>query len=125
MKATPLFVRCALAVRKPVMCALLGTALSAAAQPSLSAWTDRDLIRARLERLAEPDLKTVYLRCNEAAEEGLLTFEEATLCSLAHEVLKQRVFGGDFEALLNWWRLHRSGSSAGGTAAEPRVAPAR
>ncbi len=111
-------------VRK-LLCALLGAALSAAAQPSLSAWTDRDLIRARLERLAEPDLKTVYLRCNEAAEEGLLTFEEATLCSLAHEVLKQRVFGGDFEALLNWWRLHRSGSSAGGTAAEPRVAPAR
>ncbi len=106
-------------VRKPVMCALLGTALSAAAQPSLSAWTDRDLIRVRLERLAEPDLKIVYLRCNEAAEWGLLTLEDAARCSLAQEVLKQRVFGGDFEALLNWWRLHRSGSSAGGTVAAP------
>jgi len=92
-------------VRKLVMCALLGTALSAAAHPSLSAWTDRDLIRVRLERLAEPDLKLVYLRCCEASERGLLTFEEAARCSQAHEVLKQNVFGGDFEALLNWWRL--------------------
>lgn len=106
-------------VRKPVMFALLGTALSAAAQPSLSAWTDRDLIRVHLERLAEPDLKSVYLRCCAASERDLLSFEEVARCSIAYEVLKQRVFGGDFQALLNWSRLHRSGSSAGGTAADP------
>lgn len=123
MKASPLFVRGALAAAC-ILCALLGAALSAGAQPSLSAWTDRDLIRDRLERLTEPELKVVYLRCDEAAQQGLLAFEEAARCSLAQEVLKQRVFGGDFQALLNWWRSHRSGSSAGGTAAEPRVAPA-
>jgi hypothetical protein len=106
-------------VRKLEMCALLGTALSAAAQPSLSAWTDRDLIRVRLERLAEPDLKLVYLRCCESSEQGLLTFEEAARCSLAHEVVKQRVFDGDFQALLIWWRLHRNGMSAEGTATVP------
>ena len=103
-------------LRKLGMCALLGSALSAAAQPSLTASTEHDL-RVRLERLAEPDLKFAYLRCGEASEQRRLTFEEAARCSLVHEVLKQRVFGGDFEALLNWWRLHRSGSSAGGTAA--------
>lgn len=104
-------------VRKLGMCTMVGTALSAAAQPSPSAWSDRDLIRVRLEWLSEPDLKFVYLRCCEASERGLLTFEEAARCSLAHEVLKQRVFGGDFQALMNWWRLHRSGSSTGGAAA--------
>jgi hypothetical protein len=104
-------------VRKLGMCSMLGAALSAAAQPSLSAWSDRERVRVRLEGLSEPDLKFVYLRCSEASEQGLLTFEEAARCSLAHEVLKQRVFRGDFQALLSWWRLHQGGSSAGGTAA--------
>jgi len=26
---------------------------------------------------------------------------------IAGEVLKARLFGGDFNALLGWWRLHR------------------
>lgn len=114
MKASPLFVRCAVAAA-----CTLGAALSAAAQSSLPAWADRVLIRVSLERLTEPDLKLVYLRCCEASERGLLTFEEAARCSLAYEVVKQRVFGGNFQALLNWSRLHRDGSSAADTAAGP------
>jgi hypothetical protein len=32
-------------------------------------------------------------------------------CSLGHEALLRRVFGGDFNALLAWWRSQREPST--------------
>ena len=43
-------------------------------------------------------------------------FDEAALCSIGFEALKKRKFGGDFNAMLAWWRLHRD--------AAPDAAPA-
>lgn len=73
----------------------------------LSVWRERDQLRAHAERLPERDLERWFLRCSREASERLMGFDEAALCSIGFEALKQRKFGGDFEAMLAWWRLHR------------------
>jgi hypothetical protein len=50
------------------------------------------------------ELKHLYLRCDAAATEALLDGESAALCSQVNEELMQRVFDGDFNRLLAWWR---------------------
>ncbi|KAB2873792.1 MAG: hypothetical protein IT503_08590 [Burkholderiaceae bacterium] len=65
---------------------------------------EHEAIAARFEVMPEADLKAVYLRCDAEANRRLLDFGDAALCSLAYEALKRRVFGGDFDALLAWWR---------------------
>ncbi|HEY6133944.1 MAG TPA: hypothetical protein VIW70_08205 [Rubrivivax sp.] len=59
---------------------------------------------------------TLYLNCCDESERRVLGFEEAARCSIAAaEVLKRRSFGGDFGAMLAWWRLQRGGTPAART----------
>ncbi|WP_280154835.1 hypothetical protein [Piscinibacter sp. XHJ-5] len=50
------------------------------------------------------------LRCARDSSQRLLLHDEAFQCSIAADVLKARSFGGDFEAMLAWWRRHRDDS---------------
>jgi hypothetical protein len=95
--------------------ALAGAMLCAPALAQPSGWAEGDL-RARIERLGEPELKALYLSCCDESERRILDFEEAVRCSIAAEALKRRSFGGDFGALLAWWRLQRGGAAAARTA---------
>lgn len=52
-------------------------------------------------------LKLRYLRCEQAASERPLDGTTITSCSVVYEELKQRVFGGSFDALHAWWRETR------------------
>lgn len=52
-------------------------------------------------------LKREYLKCDRAAAEGRLDMPSAVRCSLLYEELRDRVFDGDFDALLAWWRETR------------------
>lgn len=52
-------------------------------------------------------LKREYLKCDRAAAEGRLDMLSAVRCSLLYEELRDRVFDGDFDALLAWWRETR------------------
>lgn len=52
-------------------------------------------------------LKLRYLQCEDAASLGALDGATAMSCSIVYELLKQRVFGGSFEALVAWWREQR------------------
>lgn len=61
-------------------------------------------------KLTPSELKRVYLACDQASSRARLAMHEAIECSLAHEELKQRVFGGDFQQLLAWWKTQRSNS---------------
>jgi len=90
-----------------VACLLLSVAAFGQTLPGAALWLDRERLAARFERVAEADLKTLYLRCARESSRRLLGFDEAALCSTAGEALKARSFGGDFNALLAWWRLHR------------------
>jgi hypothetical protein len=91
--------------------AIAGLLLSAAAfgqaLPGAAVWRDREQWVARAERVAEAELKTQYLRCARESSRRLLGFDEAAVCTIVGDALKARSFGGDFNALLAWWRLHR------------------
>ena len=63
---------------------------------------------ARIQQLADTDLKEFYLRCNRAALRGGLGSGEAALCSVGYETLLKRTFEGDFRALLDWRRAQHA-----------------
>lgn len=65
----------------------------------------RDPIMVRLEGLSDANLKLFYLHCSRAAKRSLGTGGVA-VCSVGYELLLQRTFGGDFNALLAWSRRH-------------------
>jgi hypothetical protein len=64
-------------------------------------------VQAEFARLSGTCLKELYLRCSRESSQGLLDFGEAALCSFGHEALLKGEFGGNFNALLAWWRVHR------------------
>ena len=69
-----------------------------------------------VEDLTPAQLKHVYLACDKASSSGLLAPRDAMHCSIVHEELKKRVFGGDFDQMLAWWKEERE-------AARDRAAP--
>lgn len=69
---------------------------------------ERSRVQAEFTQLSTTCLKELYLRCSREASQSLLGFGEATWCSFAHEALLKGEFGGDFNALLAWWQVHRN-----------------
>lgn len=63
---------------------------------------------ARIQQLADADLKEFYLRCSRAAVRGGLGSGEVALCSVGYETLLKRTFEGDFHALLDWRRAQHA-----------------
>jgi len=91
-----------------IACALLSAAALGQTLPGAPAPGDRERLLAHFERVAEADLKALYLLCARVSSRRMLAFDEAAHCSIAADVLKARSFAGDFDALLAWWRLHRN-----------------
>jgi hypothetical protein len=56
--------------------------------------------------MAPEELKRVYLACDASATVGRLAVSDAMQCSFVAEELKHRVFEGNFDKLLAWWRVH-------------------
>jgi hypothetical protein len=57
--------------------------------------------------LTPEELKHRYLACDAAATMSRLPMLDAVQCSIVSEELRLRVFGGDFDKLLAWWRTQR------------------
>jgi hypothetical protein len=49
-------------------------------------------------------LKREYLMCERAATQTRLDPATARACSVLYEQVRDRLFAGSFEALINWWR---------------------
>jgi hypothetical protein len=101
------------------ICVAFAGAAPAQTPADLSVWFQREQIYRQTEGLAEADLKALFLLCSRDAAERMLGFEEGARCVIVLEVLKKRSFGGDFGALLAWWRSHRDDpvdDSSGGDA---------
>ena len=79
----------------------------AAGADGLSTWRDFGQLRTHVEHLPESDLERLFLLCSRESSQRLMGFDEAALCSVGFEALKKRKFGGDFDAMVAWWRLHR------------------
>lgn len=76
--------------------------------------------RARLASASVEELKRVYLDCDRAATRALLDFAVAAHCSMVGEELKHRVFGGDFDRLIAWWRAQKPPSGDAVSEVHPR-----
>jgi hypothetical protein len=64
---------------------------------------------AQTQAVADLDrLKTAYLVCDEQATQSVLDFGDAARCSQIAEALLKQVFDGDFERLLQWWRVAKA-----------------
>ena len=62
-----------------------------------------------VDRLSHDQLRATYLRCSSEAVERKPARADVVYCSTVYEALKQRVFGGDFEALIAWLNPGRPG----------------
>lgn len=84
---------------------------------------DTELV-APLEQASHDRLKATYVDGSNAAAQHLLGAGEVAACSIVYEILKRRVFGGDFAALLAWSRSQRAApTGAPGTPRWPRSFP--
>lgn len=72
---------------------------------------DRQERIAQFEQLGAPCLKRLVVQCDAAAGREMLDMGSAAACSLGYEALLRRGFGGDFQAMLVWWRT-RPGDEA-------------
>jgi hypothetical protein len=63
------------------------------------------------EQMPESCLRTMFMECAAAAHSHLLDIGSATFCSVGYEALLKRGFGGDFHALIGWWRSQREAPS--------------
>jgi hypothetical protein len=85
--------------------------VDAAPAPEQAAQAERPEPRATPEQL-----KSSFLACDRLSQETALDSGTAAQCSVVYEELKQRVFAGDFERLLAWWRVETKGAVAQETA---------
>lgn len=76
---------------------LMSCSLSADGQPG----------REEVAGLSAEQLKTSYLMCERRASREILGFEDAVVCPHISEALKHKVFGGDFDKLIEWWQAHK------------------
>lgn len=53
-------------------------------------------------------LKPAYLACDERATQTVLDRDSAARCSQIGEALLKLGFDGDFERLLQWWRIAKA-----------------
>jgi hypothetical protein len=72
--------------------------------------TDRAGILAQYERLPRACLDEIFATCTAAASRSLLDPGSAAVCSFGYEALLRQGFGGNFRALLAWWRSQRNES---------------
>jgi hypothetical protein len=103
--------------RYAIAAALIGTGWPAAqAQsadcraPGLQAhpFVDRGAALLSFEQLPERCLKALFIECAEDAGVRILDLGTAAVCSIGYEALLKRGFGGDFHALVGWWRRQNS-----------------
>lgn len=65
---------------------------------------DRAGILSQYELLPRQCLQRIVRACSDASSHTLLDFGSAAVCSFGYEALLRQHFGGNFRALLAWWR---------------------
>lgn len=66
--------------------------------------TDRGAALAQFERMPQSCLRAIVRQCTAAAGDAMLDVATANACSFGYEALLKKGFGGDFQAMLAWWR---------------------
>jgi hypothetical protein len=86
---------------------LVGPALAFAAHERFDAGTPREQLVARFDHMSEPALATAFLRCDREARTRVLSLDDGARCAMAWDALLRRVFAGDVDALIAWWKANR------------------
>lgn len=94
---------------------------AAAAATGTAVPADAASERSGLAALTAEELKSAYLECDRLATATFLDGGGAAICSEVHEELKQRLFEGDFQRLLEWWQAQRTAARK----AEGEIVPTR
>ncbi len=53
------------------------------------------------------ELKKAFWFCDHAATKGTIDMNHAAACSAITDELKEKMFGGDFDKLVDWWRENK------------------
>jgi len=75
-----------------------------AREPDRFDYEMHDRAASAFRALPEDELKSRFLQCEGSVMRTSLGWNDVALCSIAYQVLLERAFGGDFLALLAWWR---------------------
>ncbi|WP_173024817.1 hypothetical protein [Acidovorax sp. SRB_14] len=112
-------VRCSPAM-KVATAALIVTGVAGGSAPSRAQATID--VELRLD-----ELEKAFWVCDYAATIDLVDIGNAIACGSLTEALRQRKFGGDFNAMLAWWQQHKEAEhlelSKGGGTPFPRLVP--
>lgn len=73
--------------------------------------TDRAAALAQFEAQPRHCLEAVVRECTAAAGAALLDPGSAAACSFGYEALLKKGFGGNFQAMLAWWRSEQVASN--------------
>jgi hypothetical protein len=102
-----------------VMTMALGS--PASAQTPAKEPTTASTALKRLDTTALASLEREFWRCDHAATQALLDSGTAEVCGAVTEALKARRFGGDFTAMVRWWRAHKDAEHRAASAASPPI----
>ncbi|MEY3202377.1 MAG: hypothetical protein RIR70_1927 [Pseudomonadota bacterium] len=61
-----------------------------------------------LSEVSDEELKQRFMACDEANTQGAMDDVDAMICSTIYESLKERVFAGSSQALLQWWQEEKT-----------------
>jgi hypothetical protein len=97
------------------LCAVLAAAACAAISPAAATdapvpWLmagGREHWLDRFARMPEQELRETFLRCDRAATERVLGFEDGAMCAMAWDEIVRRLYAGDVDGVLAWWRANR------------------
>ncbi len=53
------------------------------------------------------EMEKAYWDCEYTAEQGMLNFDDAAVCSEVFERLKTEKFNSDFNRFLQWWMVNK------------------
>jgi hypothetical protein len=65
-----------------------------------------------LSRLDPDRLERLFWDCDARATQEVLSPGDGAMCSSVSDMLKLRLFNGDFERMLGWWRTHKAAEYA-------------
>ena len=85
----------------------LASAVAAQTLELIDFSAQRSQVLAQLDHVPTIELRQRYLRCMHVSTIRGLTVGETTICALAAESLRERVFGGDYGAMVIWAESQR------------------
>ncbi len=65
-----------------------------------------------LSRLDSDRLVGLFWDCEAQATQEVVSPGDGAMCSSVSDMLKLRLFNGDFERMLGWWRAHKAAEYA-------------